>query len=228
MRYPVDQPYRITQGFGSHHPGIDIAPVPAGAKGRPCYAPEDSIVIASAYKPALEGNYIMLQGKETGKYYYFGHFEQRKVSVGAQIPEGAIIGILGMTGLATGVHTHCEVRLLPNGKQINPTEFFNQHINNNQGEGGVNQGKADNYTVQALAEGGLGRTAAGDKNLLNNIGRPVNDVIDTFRSYPEWKIRQEKANKYDALAKENAELKKYIEQLTSDFEPVAEQLYRKK
>lgn len=60
---------------------------------------------------------------------------------------------------------------------------------------------ADNYTVQALAEGGLGRTASGDGNLQNNIGLPVNSVIDTFRNYPEWKARQAKANTYDADVK---------------------------
>ena len=62
--------------------------------------------------------------------------------------------------------------------------------------------KADNYTVQALAEAILGRTAANDKNLQNNIGGDVNTVIDTIRSYPEAKARAEKANKYDTLKAE--------------------------
>lgn len=62
-------------------------------------------------------------------------------------------------------------------------------------------GNADNYTVEALAEGGLGRTANGDKNLMNSIGQPVNTVIDTFRFYPEWKERQRKADNYDADVK---------------------------
>lgn len=67
--------------------------------------------------------------------------------------------------------------------------------------------KADNYTIQALAEAGLGRTAAGDQNLINNVGRDVKEVIDTFRTYPEWKERQRKADDYDRLAAELAQLK---------------------
>lgn len=130
MRYPVDNPYKITTTFSAAHPGIDIAPVPAGSKGRNCYAPERSKVIASAYKPNLEGNYVMLQGLDTGKYYYFGHFSERKVSLNQNIKEGWVIGTLGMTGLADGIHTHCEVRTTPNGGQINPTPFFASHINN--------------------------------------------------------------------------------------------------
>lgn len=55
--------------------------------------------------------------------------------------------------------------------------------------GPMGPGNADNYTVQALAEGFLGRTAQGDQNLLNNVGQPVNSVIDTFRSYPEAKVK---------------------------------------
>lgn len=56
---------------------------------------------------------------------------------------------------------------------------------------------ADNYFVQACAEGLLGRTAAGDQNLLNNVGRPKTDVLDTVRFYPEATDRLKKANNYD-------------------------------
>lgn len=57
---------------------------------------------------------------------------------------------------------------------------------------------ADNYFIEACAEGLLGRTASGDVNLLNNLGRPKNDVLDTFRSYPEHVAIMDKAAKYDA------------------------------
>lgn len=61
-------------------------------------------------------------------------------------------------------------------------------------EGEDMPGNADSYTVQALSEAILGRTAEGDKNLENNIGRPVNDVIDTIRTYPEAKARAARAD----------------------------------
>lgn len=71
-----------------------------------------------------------------------------------------------------------------------------------QGDDMPGPGTADNYTVEALAVAILGRTASGDKNLQNNIGRPVNDVIDTFRSYPEAKeraIRADAPQQYELL-----------------------------
>lgn len=127
MIFPVNQPYKITTLFSASHPGIDIAPIPAGAGGVPCFAPERSRVIASAYLPAVEGEYVKLLGLDSGKYYYFGHFAKnsRTVTVGQNIAENTVIGTLGMTGLADGVHTHFEVRNTSNGSQIDPLGFFN-------------------------------------------------------------------------------------------------------
>lgn len=121
MRFPVDNPYKITTRFSASHPGIDIAPIPAGKLGVACYAPEKGTVIASNYKPALEGEYIILKGN-SGKYYYFGHFARgsRRYGVGASVNEGDVLATLGMTGKADGVHTHFEVRTSPNGGQIDP------------------------------------------------------------------------------------------------------------
>lgn len=84
--------------------------------------------------------------------------------------------------------------------------------------------KADDYYIQALSEGGLGRTAAGDKNLLNNKGQPKTKVLDTFRSYPEWKDRQTKANNYDRDVKAAYEKGKAE---GAGFTLVTEQLYRR-
>lgn len=122
MRFPVNQPYRITTKFSSGHPGIDIAPTPAGTKGIPCYAPEAGTIVSAAYRPSLEGNYVILKGKT--KYYYFGHFAGQRMRVGQVVKEGQIIGILGQTGLATGIHTHHEVRTTKQGGQINPEVYY--------------------------------------------------------------------------------------------------------
>lgn len=133
MRHPLDPGYRITSTFSKAHPGTDYAPPAKGQTGVPCYAPEKSTVIASSYNSALEGEYVILQGKDTGKFYYFGHFARnsRRVSVGQVIAEGTVIAMLGMTGKATGIHTHCEVRDARNsafaGKH-DPEAWFNKHI----------------------------------------------------------------------------------------------------
>lgn len=144
MRFPVDQPYQITQGFSSAHLGIDIAPPGAG---RQALSPENSVVYMLGNNPALEGQYIILRG-DSGVYYYFGHFAQQLVSKGQRLAEGQAIGIMGMTGEATGIHTHHEVR--PNqpgpGTQIDPIAYYKS-----KGEpmSAVNDGDTSNY-YQAL------------------------------------------------------------------------------
>lgn len=123
MRFPVPDPYVITQAFSSGHLGIDIAPTPAGTKNRPVVAPEKSIVVASGNNPALEGIYLILKG-DSGKFYYFGHFASVNYLRNQGMNEGDVIGLMGMTGLATGIHTHHEVRTTISGGQINPYVYY--------------------------------------------------------------------------------------------------------
>jgi len=125
VRFPVEQPYNITTPFSAAHLGIDIAPVPAGSTGRQVLSPEPSVVYQLGNNPALEGKYIILKG-DSGVYYYFGHFAELFVFKGQRLDEGQPIGVMGMTGLATGIHTHHEVR--PNqpgpGTQIDPAAYY--------------------------------------------------------------------------------------------------------
>lgn len=122
MKFPVKEPYRITQGFSSGHLGIDIAPGVPGQTGVGVYAPEDGMVVGSGNNPALEGQYLVLKGKV--KWYYFGHFAERKVALNQPIREGQLIGIMGKTGLATNIHTHHEVRSTRSGGQVNPIDYY--------------------------------------------------------------------------------------------------------
>lgn len=91
---------------------------------------------------------------------------------------------------------------------------------------------ADNYIVQALAEGLLDRTAAGDQNLLNNVGGEIKTVIDTIRSYPEAKSLRERARLYQSVVDENVKLKARVAELeaggvTDEFKKVDKVLYEK-
>lgn len=129
MKHPMPSGYRITTNFSLAHPGTDYAPPTAGQTDCPCYAPEKGTVVVAGVG-TVEGNYVIMQGTDTGKFYYFGHFSQRKVVTGQSVGQGAVLGILGKTGTATGIHTHCEVRDARNstfaGKH-NPEQWFKEH-----------------------------------------------------------------------------------------------------
>lgn len=125
MRFPVKEPYRITNPFNlAYHPGIDIAPGTSGQTGVGCYAPEDCTVVGFGYVPTYEGRYLVLKSNKKNIWYYFGHFAEQKVKIGQSVKEGQLIGILGMTGLADGIHTHHEVRQTRSGNQINPIKYY--------------------------------------------------------------------------------------------------------
>lgn len=127
MTFPVVNG-RITQGFSKTHPGIDIAPPVPGQQGVPCLAPQSGVVTVAGYKPSLEGNYIIMRADD-GWYWYFGHFATKKVSQGQRVNEGQAIGILGKTGAATGIHTHCERRRTQSGGSVDPLPLFKQGDN---------------------------------------------------------------------------------------------------
>lgn len=130
MRYPVDL-VRITNGFRVSHQGADFAPPKPGQTGVAIYAPETGVVVASAFQLPVEGNYIILRGLETGKFYYFGHFAERKVQVGRGVAEGEVIGIMGKTGLATNIHCHVEVRDKRNttfSGKVDPEQWFSENV----------------------------------------------------------------------------------------------------
>lgn len=110
MRFPVDKPYRITTKYSAGHRGIDIAPLIPGQQGKPVRAPEDAYVVVYGNRPSLEGKYVILKGKESKRYFYFGHFDSVLVRTGNNIPEGKVLGYMGDTGLTTGIHTHHEIR----------------------------------------------------------------------------------------------------------------------
>jgi hypothetical protein len=86
-----------------------------------------------------------------------------------------------------------------------------------KGQAVGNPGRADGYTVEALAESLLLRTSSGDKYLQGNVGLPVNQAIDNMRSYPEAKEIQRKARDYDKLA---AKIKELEEKPADDFEEI--------
>ena len=87
---------------GAYHPGLDIA-VPSGT---PFGAPADGVVILAADQPfTLEGNLLMVD-HGMGLNSAFLHCSKLLVREGDRVAQGQPLGLVGMTGRATGPHLH--------------------------------------------------------------------------------------------------------------------------
>ena len=91
---------------GSPHSGIDIG----RPTGTPVNAPADGVVVLAADHPfTLEGNLLMIDhGMGLGSAFL--HLSRIDVHVGDHVRQGQPVGLVGMTGRATGPHLHWSLR----------------------------------------------------------------------------------------------------------------------
>jgi murein DD-endopeptidase MepM/ murein hydrolase activator NlpD len=117
---------RIASGFGFRiHPIYGIAKMHNGLdftapQGTPIYATGDGVVKTAA-PSAGAGNHVIINhgyGYET----VYMHMVRIKVSAGARVKRGEVIGWVGSTGASTGPHCHYEVHI--NGTPVDPVYFF--------------------------------------------------------------------------------------------------------
>ncbi len=91
---------------GAPHNGTDIA-APAGAV---VTAPADGVVVLAAAHPfTLEGNLLMID-HGMGLNSAFLHLSRIDVKTGDAVHQGQPIGLVGMTGRATGPHLHWSLK----------------------------------------------------------------------------------------------------------------------
>jgi murein DD-endopeptidase MepM/ murein hydrolase activator NlpD len=114
MSMPIDS--EGSDGFGPRgirfHTGIDY-PAPLGT---PVVATRDGVVTAVGVLPGY-GTVVELQHEQDVTTLY-AHLSRSLVKPGRRVTRGARIGLVGMTGDATGPHLHFEVRL--RGAAIDP------------------------------------------------------------------------------------------------------------
>lgn len=114
----------ITDNFGlrmhpiskvsTYHYGLDLGWV--NYKGEPVIAAHDSKVVAEGYDQSL-GNYIVLKytnNKKTIIMRYLHLKNRALVKKGTEVKQNKIIGYMGETGYAEGVHLHFEYWICPN------------------------------------------------------------------------------------------------------------------
>lgn len=133
---PVPVGSRPTSGFRSFgrpdHAGDDFAPKTPGQKNVPITAVADGTVISVGNTnglPGHTGRYVLIDhGIHKDKYgsdrmkSYSGHLASYSVKAGDKVKAGEVIGIMGETGNASGIHLHLGV--LCNGKYIDPSEWL--------------------------------------------------------------------------------------------------------
>lgn len=126
---PVRSSYTITQewdqiGWGTNviHGGIDIASMPAGSMP-PVYVARNGTVETVTYD-GTGGNYVVIK-HDDGYWTYYGHLDSVNLSAGDKVTTNSRVGIMGSTGLASGVHLHFEVWKGAQWQRINPRDVIN-------------------------------------------------------------------------------------------------------
>lgn len=117
FRYPVDNPV-VTCGWYcySGHRATDFINryVPNGA---PILAADRGVVAMSSYS-SVNGYYIWID-HQNGYRTYYGHMRAPALySAGTTVMKGEVIGYMGRTGVASGVHVHFVIE--HQGTRINP------------------------------------------------------------------------------------------------------------
>ncbi|MBX3039816.1 MAG: M23 family metallopeptidase, partial [Bdellovibrionaceae bacterium] len=106
--WPVNSA-RMTRGFFTNkrrpHLGLDLA----AAKGSPILASRGGTVIYKGRDFRGFGNLIMIESPG-GWATLYAHLDRFMVTEGQKVAMGEIIGTMGRTGRATGVHLHFEIR----------------------------------------------------------------------------------------------------------------------
>jgi murein DD-endopeptidase MepM/ murein hydrolase activator NlpD len=109
---PITSPFCERRAWESCHPGVDIG-VPSGT---PIRAAGSGVIQIAGWEGGY-GNYTCI-GHGGGVSTCYGHQSRIDVSVGQQVSQGQVIGLVGCTGLCFGDHLHFEVRV--NGAVTDP------------------------------------------------------------------------------------------------------------
>ena len=174
-RAPFQQAYTRTSAFGMRfhpiyrrwklHTGADLASLPGPG---PVVAAAAGTVTAAGYRGGY-GNAVDIDhgGGITTRYAHLARIDTR-ISPGAPVDIGQVLGVEGATGTATGNHLHFEV--LTNGTPVDPVPFMAEH-------GAPLDGRAvapaPSTATPAGVEGGIGfdLPPAGTPR-LNSLGTP--------------------------------------------------------
>jgi murein DD-endopeptidase MepM/ murein hydrolase activator NlpD len=105
--WPVAGDNYISQYFWSGHHAVDIA----AKMGTPVVAATAGTVVYAGWTPLTGGGNVIWIREGTRLYTTYNHLSRIYAWVGERVYAGKKIGLVGMTGNATGPHLHFEVWL---------------------------------------------------------------------------------------------------------------------
>ncbi len=110
--------YRLDPIYGTprFHSGMDFT----AKRGTEVFATGDGVVVQATREQGY-GNCIIVD-HGFGYRTKYAHLEGYNVKKGARVTRGQVIGFVGDTGKATGVHLHYEVHY--KGKPVNPANYY--------------------------------------------------------------------------------------------------------
>lgn len=117
--WPTDKDYYLTSTYSYYHPAIDII-----SNNHNIYSSFNGTVVTNSYK-SDNGNYLVIK-QDNGYYVLYAHLSQKLVSTNQKVKKGQLIGIMGATGNATGIHLHFSVwdKYPYQSKSIDPLSFY--------------------------------------------------------------------------------------------------------
>lgn len=139
-KLPFEGVFQITYPYGTrdeaylsgYHQGIDMG----NSQNPNVYSINTGVVTYAGWENVNNkkqgfGLYVSVKFDVTSSGYkkvFYGHLNQVNVSVGQNVSNETIIGVMGSTGFATGLHTHIEIREYSNDgrilKIINPANYM--------------------------------------------------------------------------------------------------------
>ena len=115
--WPVS-PIRITQGYWSGHPAIDLDTY----LGQPVFASDSGTVIFADWDSTGYGNLVIID-HGNGLWTYYAHNDANLVRAGDGVLQGGQIAESGSTGNSSGEHLDFRIRLAEGGF-LNPLDFL--------------------------------------------------------------------------------------------------------
>lgn len=169
MTFPVKGNYTVTAVFGQKggywkdgHKGTDFV-----SDDKRVYAATGGRVRVVAYDPSGWGNYVSV-GDRDGYRHLYCHLQSVAVKTGQVIKEGDIIGVMGRSGNATGVHLHYQINTAA-GEPLDPMTFLKKEAEFMYGDDEKISPWAKAAVYAAREKGYL----VGDKDGNFNPGEPL-------------------------------------------------------